>query len=394
MSAQASQDLSGAYPPSPVAGRRRAQLIESGARAASVQALSLADVHALQGDPSPASRAALAAKFGRHYDHLVEGDTRPLADAVLELLVRDLEKNVRQALAEAVAASAHLPHGVATRLARDEFDVARPLLERSPVLSDEDLAEIVRTHAMQYALAVAGREHLSEWLSDLLADTNEPEVVAALTGNPGAQLSVATLRRIADDYREDRAIQDRLIRRPALPYELVDQLVNAIGERLEWQLIQQRRISKAEARQLMAAARDRATLSIVAREHGEKSIERELRHRFTSGELGPEDIVRFLRDGEIARVEAGLALLADVDVPRIRQLLYGVDKRGLAALCARAGFGAPHYLVLRMALDLAEQGMEGADPDTTYSAATITFVQQQYDQIRSDRAQITPWFAN
>ena len=285
MSAQASQELSGAYPPSPRAGRRRAQLIENGAKAASVQALSLADVRALEGDPSPASRAALAAKFGRQYDHLVEGDTRSLAEAVLELLVRDLEKNVRQALAEAVAASANLPHGVATRLARDDFEVARPILQCSPVLSDDDLGEIVRTHAMQYALAVAGREHLSEWLSDLLADTGEPEVVAALTGNPGAQLSVATLRRIAEDYRDDRAIQDRLIRRPALPYELVDQLVNAIGERLEWELIQKRRISKTEARQLMAAARDRATLSIVARDHGEKSIERELRHRFTTGEL-------------------------------------------------------------------------------------------------------------
>ena len=143
----------------------------------------------------------------------------------------------------------------------------------------------------------------------------------------------------------------------------------------------------------MAAARDRATLSIVTREHGEKSIERELRHRFTTGELVPEDIVAFLRDGAIAKVEAG-ALLADIDGPRVRQLLYGMDKRGLAALCARAGFGAPHYIAIRMALDLAEQGMEGADPEPTYSAETITFVQQQYDQIRSDRAQITPWFAS
>jgi uncharacterized protein (DUF2336 family) len=376
-----------------MAGRRRAQLVENGARAANVHALSLADVRALEGDSSPASRAALAAKFGRQYDHLVEGDTRPLAEAVLELLVRDVAKNVRQALAEAVSASANLPHSVATRLARDDFEVARPILQCSPVLSDDDLSEIVRTHAMQYALAVAGREHLSELLSDLLADTNEPEVVAALAGNPGAQISAATLRRIANDYRDDRAIQDRLIRRPALPYELVDQLVSAIGERLEWELIQQRRISKAEARQLMAAARDRATLSIVAREHGEKSIERELRHQFTTGELTPEEIVKFLRDGEVTKVEAGLALLADVDVPRVRQLLYGMDKRGLAALCARAGFGAPHYIAIRMALDLAEQGMESAEPEATYSVETITFVQQQYDQIRSDRTQITLWFA-
>lgn len=392
MSAQASQSLSGAYPQSPAAGRRRAQLIESGAKAVTPQALSVADVQALQEDPSPASRAALAAKFGRQYDHLVEGDTRPLAEAVLELLVKDVEKKVRQALAEAAAASASLPHGIATRLARDDLEVARPVLMHSPVLGDDDLAEIVRTHAMQYALAVAGRERLSAWLADVLTDTNEAEVVAVLTANPGAELSVATLRRIADDYRDDRAIQDRLIRRPALPYELVDQLVAAIGDRLEWELIQRRRIGKAEARQLMATARDRATLSIVAREHGEKSIERELRHRFTAGDLGPEDIVGFLRDGEIARVEAGLALLADLDVPRVRELLYGMDKRGLAALCARAGFGTPHYIALRMALDLAEQGVDGAEPESTYAAETITFVQQQYDQIRSDRTQMSAWF--
>jgi hypothetical protein len=54
MSAQASQELSGAFPPNPRVGRRRAQLIENGARGASVHALSLADVRALEGDPSPA----------------------------------------------------------------------------------------------------------------------------------------------------------------------------------------------------------------------------------------------------------------------------------------------------------------------------------------------------
>jgi uncharacterized protein (DUF2336 family) len=392
MSAQASESLSGQYHQGPQAGRRRARLIQGGTRAANPQALSLADVQALQDDPSPPSRAALAGKFGRQYDQLVEGDTRTLAQAVLELLARDADKTVRQALAEAAAASANLPQGIARRLADDELEVARPILTHSPVLTDDDLVEIVRTRAVQYALALASRERLSEWLSDAVADTDDPEVVAVLTGNPGAALSVATLRRIADDYRDDRAVQDRLIRRPALPYELVDQLVTALGARLEWDLIRQRRIGKAEARQLMAAARERAALSTVAREQEERSIERELRHRFTAGDLGPEDIVRFLRDGEIARLEAGLALLAGLDLLRVRALLYGMNKRGFAALCARAGFGAPHYVALRMALDLAEQGLEGSDPESTYASEAIAAAQQQFDQIRSDRAQMSTWF--
>jgi uncharacterized protein (DUF2336 family) len=393
MSAQAIQSLSGHCPQSPAAGRRRARLIEGGIRAANPQGLSLADVQAVQDDRSPAARAALAGKFGRQYDHLVEGHTRPLAEPVLELLVKDAETKVRQALAEAAAASANLPHGIARRLARDDLEVAVPILARSPVLTDDDLTEIVRTHAAPYALAAAGRERLSQSLSDVLADTNEAEVVAVLTGNPGAELSVATLLRIADDYGADRAIQDHLIRRQALPYELVDQLLAALGQRLEWELIRQRRIDKAEARQLMAAARDRAALSSVAREHEERSIERELRHRFTAGDLGPEDLVRFLRDGELTRLEAGLALLADLNLLRVRELMYGINKRGFAALCARAGFGAPHYIAMRMALDLAEQGFESAEAESTYASEAIASVQQQYDQIRSDRAQMSACLA-
>ncbi|HEX2479742.1 MAG TPA: DUF2336 domain-containing protein [Geminicoccaceae bacterium] len=392
MSAQASESLSGQYHQGPQAGRRRARLIQGSATAANPPALSLADVQALQDDPSPPSRAALAGKFGRQYDHLVEGDTRTLAQAVLELLARDAEKTVRQAVAEAAAASANLPPGIARRLANDDLEVARPILTYSPVLTDDHLVEIVRTRAVPYALAVASRERLSESLSEVLADTTEAEVVAALTGNPGAELSVATLRRIADEYRDDRAVQDRLIRRPALPYELVDQLITALGERLEWDLIRQRRIGKAEARQLMTAARERAALSTVAREQEERSIERELRHRFTAGDLGPEDIVRFLRDGEIARLEAGLALLAGLDLLRVRTLLYGMNKRGFAALCARAGFGAPHYIALRMALDLAEQRLDGSDPESAYASEAIAAAQQQFDQIRSDRAQMSTWF--
>jgi uncharacterized protein (DUF2336 family) len=233
MSAQASQSLSGHYPPSPAAGRRRARLVEGGARAASPQGLSLADVQALQDDRSPASRAALAAKFGRQYDHLVEGHTRPLAEAVLELLAKDAERGVRQALTEAAASSAKLPHGIAWRLARDEIEVSRPILTRSPVLTDDDLAEIVRTCQAQYALAIASRERLSEGLCDVLAETNEAEIVAALTGNAGAQLSVATLRRIAQDYWDDRAIQACLTRRPAAEYERDDQLDREVGNRLD-----------------------------------------------------------------------------------------------------------------------------------------------------------------
>jgi Uncharacterised protein conserved in bacteria (DUF2336) len=152
------------------------------------------------------------------------------------------------------------------------------------------LSEIVRSHAMQYALAVAGREYLSEPLSELLAASGEVEVVGRLVGNQGAPLSTETLRQIAIDYDNDRRVQEPLIRRPALPYELVDQLVTVIGKRLEWDLICQRRMSADEAQRLVAA---KQMLQILAREQSERSLERELRQRMAAGELDADAVLGF-----------------------------------------------------------------------------------------------------
>ena len=151
------------------------------------QRLSAADVDVLQRDRSPQARAQVAAKFGRQFDELCGAGEQAVASAVLELLVRDLAVEVRQALASTVAASAKLPPAIARQLAGDEIEVAEPILQRSPVLGDEDLVRVVRTNAMQYALAVAGRERLSELVSEALVDTGHAEVVARLVDNAGAQ---------------------------------------------------------------------------------------------------------------------------------------------------------------------------------------------------------------
>jgi hypothetical protein len=54
-----------------------------------------------------------------------------------------------------------------------------------------------------------------------------------------------------------------------------------------------------------------------------------------------------------------------------------MDKRGIAALRARAGFGVAHYATLRMTLDLAEK-VENKGRDAHYSASNLQFIQRQY----------------
>lgn len=345
------------------------------------------DVEALRGGRSAVARAQVAAKLGRQFDALSQGGERELAQAVLLLLVRDVEKEVRRSLAEAIAGSVELPPEVASRLARDEIEVARPVLERSPVLKDGELEDIVRTNAMQYALAVAAREHLSTMLADALVETGQQPVVARVVGNDGAQLSGRALQRVLDDFQADREVQSRLVRRPELPYELVEQLVEVVGERLEWVLMRDGRVSRDAVQNLMRAVRERSTIDLVAREHGERGVAAHLRERFRVGDLGHEELLGFLRDGDVARLEIGLALHVDMPVARLRKLLYQSDRRHLAALCVRAGFATPHYLMLRMAIDLAENTVAKGDRGG-YAPDTLRFLQTQYERLRADPAQV------
>ncbi|MDX6751382.1 DUF2336 domain-containing protein [Geminicoccaceae bacterium 1502E] len=364
----------------------RRQQLEMAAGGAAV--LDIGDVEALRNGRSPEARAQVAAKLGRQFDALSRSGERDIAQAVLLLLVRDVEKEVRRSLSEAVSGSVELPAEVARRLARDDIEVARPVLERSPVLADEDLEDIVRTNAMQYALAVAARERLSELVADALVDTGHQPVVARVVGNDGAQLSGRALQRVLDDFQADREVRSRLVRRPELPYELVEQLVEAVGAQLEWELLRDGRVSRDAAENLMRAVRERSTIDLVAREHGERGVAAHLRERFLAGDLAHEDLLGFLRDGEVARLEIGLALHVDMPVAQLRKLLYQSDRRHLAALCVRAGFATPHYLMLRMALDLAEETVGKGERNGGYAPDTLRFLQSQYERLRADPAQV------
>lgn len=377
-----------------VGGRRREALMRSQADREREQRLNLADVEVLRRDRSPQARAQVATKFGRQFDELCAGADQAVAQAVLGLLVRDLALEVRQALSSAVAGSARLAPEVARQLAGDAIEVATPVLQHSPVLSDEDLVHVVRTNAMQYALAVAGRERLSERVSEALVDTGAAEVVMRLVENNGADISQSTMRRVVQDYAGHDQIHARVIRRPELPYELVEQLIGVMGERLEWRLIRERRLSAEEARSLMNAVRERATISFTARAHADAKTQQHLIAEFSAGQLAHERLLRFLRDGDIASLEIGLGLHARLELNQVRRLLYHADRRHLAALCLAAGLATPHYLTLRMALDIAEEAMGARGGNRGYSSDTVRFLQIQYDRLRHDESKLRQLLGN
>lgn len=364
--------------------RREALLARARPSGGAAGRLSAADVERLARDNAPAERARIAAKVAASLDALEHPAERALVEAVLRLLVEDVAAEVRRALAEAVAASEDVPGWVVRKLAQDEIAVAEPVLRESPLLSDEELIAIVKTNAMQYALAVAARTRLSEAVCEALLARGEAEVAAELLGNPGARLSRAALERVVEEHGRDRRVQDRLVRRPELPFELVDRLVRLVAERLEWELVETHRLPRERAEAIVRAARERSTIDLVARDHGNRAREQALAARWRAGELDHEVLLSMLREGDVAGFEIGVALHAGETLGRVRAMLYDPDRRRLAAICLRAGFPPTHYLLVRMALELAQAAVEGRPPRSAYGPDTLRFLEDQYRRLAAD----------
>ena len=83
-------------------------------------------------------------------------------EAVREWVGNGAPVLVRRALAITLKNSSVLPRDVALKLARDVDSVALPVLNYSPAVTDEDLAEIVRASDPAKEVAVARRSGFSD----------------------------------------------------------------------------------------------------------------------------------------------------------------------------------------------------------------------------------------
>lgn len=147
-------------------------------------------------------REELARKIGRLIPNLppdASEKMRALTIETLERLAQDQLPRVRRILAEEIKALDCIPKRVIDRLARDVDEVAAPILEYSPLLSDADLVEIISSAQARFTLtAIAARKPLSVNVSDAIATALDVPAVAALLANSTAQIREQTLEKIID----------------------------------------------------------------------------------------------------------------------------------------------------------------------------------------------------
>lgn len=192
---------------------------------------------ALASDKDEDVRAGLVEKIAKMAPELSpdEQDKIRLATfETLDVLARDQVTRVRQILSETLKDVAGAPADLINRLARDsEAVVASPVLEFSPVLTDEDLLEIIEIGpAMGGLSAISRRSQINESVADAIADTDDVEAIAELLSNPSAQLREETLDDLVERASSIELWHAPLVGRPKLPARCATRMAHFIADNL------------------------------------------------------------------------------------------------------------------------------------------------------------------
>ena len=147
-------------------------------------------------------------------------------DNVLVRLADMVEEEALAFVAEKLAPLARAPQGMVRKLAHEPIHVARPLLEQSPVLTDDDLTDIVVKRGEDHIDAIASREHLGPGVSAAIVEHGNNPVKIKLTRNEGARICEESYVKLVRDARADEKLQSSLADREDLPVGVVRALVD------------------------------------------------------------------------------------------------------------------------------------------------------------------------
>ena len=286
-------------------------------------------------------RATLARKIGRLLPALAKEENQRTRDLVLETLdrlARDQLPRVRAIVAEQIKSSKIAPKSLALRLAHDaEIQVAAPILEYSPLLSDADLMEIVALAQVSEALsAIARRKNLSVAVCESVIATMDIQATAALITNGAANISKQAMDGLLSRAAEVSSWHEPLVNRPNLSSRVVRRIASFVSSSLIDRLVAEQGLSPETADELKRSARISIDHGGLDEPNAEGAATRRVKAALAHNALDDHFVAAAADSGERDTVIAALALLASAPEPAARRILESRSARAIAALVWKA----------------------------------------------------------
>jgi uncharacterized protein (DUF2336 family) len=333
-----------------------------------------------------AERTAAAPELVRVYflPRLTD-DERGDIDAAMTILLDDAAVEVRSALADALSRSEKAPAHIVTALAADVAPIAMMMAERSPVILDSELVDMVAVRGEAMQIAIAGRPFLSRAVSAAIGEVGAMEACRTLVSNPGARIPRFTLDRIVARHGDCPELRLALLERGDLPLDVREALLGRLAEALRELIVAHGWTTPERAATVTRDARECATIA-ASFEAPADNMPALVAQLIEADALSPAFLIRAVATGQTLLFETALAALAKMPHERVSALIASARPSNLRALLQRAKLPKKTFPVFAAAIDVIRKGDTAPGETSDYRRATylIDAIVARY-QKRQDR---------
>jgi uncharacterized protein (DUF2336 family) len=263
-------------------------------------------------------------------------------DDVLVHLIQRIETRALAELSARLAPVDNAPIEVIRTLARnDEIVVAAPVLTQSARLTTNDLVEIARTKSQGHLLAISGRAHIEEAVTDQLLSRGDREVVHTLAKNAGARFSQSGFTMLVNNAETDESLAKSVGVRLDLPLAVLKALLSKATEAVRSWLL-----SHAPPEAKTEISRTLATISNAISREAAAPRDFTLAQQLVAamqerGELNEAAVSGFATSQKYEETVVALSALCAASVQLVAALMKSERNEGLLVSCKAAGLKWP-----------------------------------------------------
>jgi uncharacterized protein (DUF2336 family) len=289
-------------------------------------------------DTSGEGRSRLATAVSQFFhEHQLNEVEQDLARDILMSLIRQAETDLRQALAERLAAQDNIPVEIVIFLANDEISVSQSVLMHSPVLKDIDLLHVIGSRGQDHWRAIAQRPAISPMVTDRLVDTHDVGTVLNLVDNQRTRLQKGAMKKITRMAMMSETLQAPLLRRPEVDADTAIELYMVVGAALRKEITERFPVGPQDIDRSFELLIQEMTNEARGSSQAQPEMTAIAKRFHERGEISADLMVKTLRRGQMAFFIALFAQRAEFEPEIVVRMVQKDGGKPFIVACRAIG---------------------------------------------------------
>ena len=301
------------------------------------------EIEELKKNPNQDTKRSIAEKISYYLDsNVFDPKEKQIALEVIELMIKDMDKKVREIISKNLKSYPDLPNHIAVNLAEDnDNDISIPMLEFSSVLNQSDIIKILDSAKESSKIcAISKRKDVTEDISAKIIDKNIQSATQSLLQNQAAKISDSSYTKIVENYHNVESIIGCITTRSNLPPIITEKIASIVSDDIKKKLINNYKVPENIVNDVASQTQEEIiSSSFKIGAHRENTINLLNRLQHTQ-KLTPNLVLRALCSGDLLFFALGLGKLASIPDQFAENMVLKEGASSLAALYKKANMPA------------------------------------------------------